>query len=156
MMFASQHAGCPSTQGGTLTSVFILALYATKNWLNVTVVFLLYHVLQFHVSTAVPRSTTRTTGLHHTAVLLYILFVATFNTTSVQSFNSSCTCVLFTSLRHIAIPESRVNNDPAVSSRKCTMILKGSYRAAEKARELMVDPKNSTFAWHVCSRSYEL
>jgi hypothetical protein len=44
---------------------------------------LLYHVVHF------------TTGLHHTAVILHILFIATFNTNSVQSFNSSCTRAFF-------------------------------------------------------------
>jgi hypothetical protein len=58
--------------------------------------FSLYHVPQFHVSTAVPRSTSHTTGLHHTAVPLHILSIVTFNTNSVQSFNSSCICAVFT------------------------------------------------------------
>jgi hypothetical protein len=44
---------------------------------------LLYHVVHF------------TTGLHHTAVILHILFIATFNTNSVQSFNSSCIRAVF-------------------------------------------------------------
>jgi hypothetical protein len=43
---------------------------------------LLYHVVHL------------TTGLHHTAVILHILFIATFNTNSVQSFNSSCICAV--------------------------------------------------------------
>jgi hypothetical protein len=44
---------------------------------------LLYHVVHF------------TTGLHHTAVPLHILFIVTFNTNSVQSFNSSCIRAVF-------------------------------------------------------------
>jgi hypothetical protein len=59
-------------------------------------VFPLYHVPQFHVSTAVPRSTSHTTGLHHTAVPLHILSIVAFNTSSVQSFNSSYICTAFT------------------------------------------------------------
>jgi hypothetical protein len=47
---------------------------------------LLYHVVHL------------TTGLHHTTILLHVLFIATYNRTSVQFFNSSC-------IRAISIPQ---------------------------------------------------
>jgi hypothetical protein len=81
-----------------------VSLFAT--WENVTVLEsfpcttyhsfmspLLYHVVHL------------TTGLHHTAVPLHILSIATFSTTSVQSFNSSCVCAVSTS-RHFPVQYS--------------------------------------------------
>jgi hypothetical protein len=59
---------------------------------------LLYHVVHF------------TTGLHHTAVILHILFIATFNTNSVQFFNSSC-------IRAVFPPRHYVNS----MSQNCSM-----------------------------------
>jgi hypothetical protein len=61
---------------------------------------LLYHVVHF------------TTGLHHTAVILHILFTATFNTNSVQSFNSSCICA-------VSIPQHEYSMQ--TESRRCPL-----------------------------------
>jgi hypothetical protein len=72
------------------TTVTVLESFPCTTY-NSSMSPLLYHVVHF------------TTGLHHTAIILLTLFIATFNTNSVQSFNSSCIRAVFP-LRQLQTP----------------------------------------------------
>jgi hypothetical protein len=133
----------------------------------------LYHVPQFHVSTVVPRSTLHHWSTPHrchptytihshiqyqlssilqfflhtrcfpTATTLYILFIVSHNRTSVQSFNSSCICAVFTPRHKPSIGGSTkcVAGPSADGLNYC------EQRTCSKQHYLHIEKSYSTLTW---------